>query len=59
MNSFNKKTSKELLLLIYKKPIPKLKIAYLNLEFGIINEFLIIENSSEILIDLRLKLVLG
>jgi hypothetical protein len=41
------------------EPIPKLKIAYLNLEFGIINEFLIIENSSEILIDLRLKLVLG
>jgi hypothetical protein len=41
------------------EPIPKLKTASLNLEFGIINEFLIMEDSSEILIDLRLKLVLG
>lgn len=49
----------ELTDIINKEPIPKLKNAYLNYEFGIINEFLIMENSSEIIIDLRFKLVLG
>jgi hypothetical protein len=41
------------------EPIPELITASLNLELGIINEFLIMGNSSEILIDLRMKLVLG
>jgi hypothetical protein len=44
---------------IYKEPIPELIIASLNLELRIINEFLIMENSSEILIGLKIKLVLG
>jgi hypothetical protein len=44
---------------VNKEPIPELITAPLNLELGIINEFLIMGNSSEILIDLRIKLVLG
>jgi len=38
--------------------IPELKTASLNLKFGIIDESLIMENNSETLIDLRIKLVL-
>jgi len=37
------------------EPISELKTVSLNLEFGIINEFLIMENSSEIRIDLRIN----
>jgi hypothetical protein len=36
---------------VYRKPIPGLITASLNLGLGIINKFLIMENSSEILID--------
>jgi len=41
------------------EPIPELITASLNLESGIINEFLIMENSSETFLNLRKKLGFG
>jgi len=41
------------------EPIPELITASLNLESGIINEFLIMENSSETFLNLRKKLDFG
>ncbi len=47
------------LLEFYNKFIPELKTAFVDLELEIINKFLIDENCSEILSDLKTKLVLG
>jgi hypothetical protein len=38
---------------------PKLRIASLNLEFGIINRFSDLENISDNIIDVEIKFVLG
>jgi hypothetical protein len=52
-------SNKILLRIIIVEPIPEFITASLNLELGIINEFLIMKNSSETFIDLRKNLVLG